>query len=240
MKHAGLVATTKRGIYQITERGWAVLARGLERIDNEVLSEFDEFRAFLERSRSKASPADAQVAVQEIDAAASPEEALVSAYDTLRENLVSQMIEMLKSVSPARFEAIVVDVLQAMGYGGGRAGAARAVGRSGDGGIDGVIEEDRLGLDTVYVQAKRWENTVGRPAVQAFAGALQGQRAHKGVLITTSDFSADARRYVENLTTRIVLIDGQRLAEMMIDHGVGVSVEATYAVKRLDSDYFEE
>ena len=114
------------------------------------------------------------------------------------------------------------------------------MGRSGDGGIDGVIDEDRLGLDAVYVQAKRWENTVGRPTVQAFAGELQGQRAHKGVMITTSDFSADARAYAESLATRIVLINGQRLAELMIDHDVGVSVEATYTVKRVDSDYFDE
>lgn len=131
-------------------------------------------------------------------------------------------------------------MLQALGYGGGRAGAARAVGRSGDGGIDGVIEEDRLGLDNVYVQAKRWEGTVGRPTVQAFAGALQGQKAHKGVMIITSDFSADARAYAESLATRIVLINGQRLAELMVDHDVGVSPEAIYTVKRLDGDYFEE
>jgi restriction system protein len=240
MKNAGLVTTTKRGVYQITERGRAVLRRGLPRVDNTVLSEFEEFRAYINKYRAAQSSSQlADPSPVEPSNGASPEEALLAAHETLRENLASQLIDMLKSVSPARFEAIVVDVLQAMGYGGGRAGAARAVGRSGDGGIDGVIEEDRLGLDTVYVQAKRWEHTVGRPVVQAFAGALQGQRAGKGVMITTSDFSADARRYVENLSTRIVLIDGQRLAEMMIDHNVGVSVEATYALKRLDSDYFE-
>lgn len=162
-----------------------------------------------------------------------------NAYQTLRAELISQILDVLRSVDPARFERVVVDVLEAMGYGGGRAGAARTIGRAGDGGIDGVIEEDRLGLDTVYVQAKRWDSNVGRPAVQAFAGALQGQRAHKGVMMTTSDFSADARAYVANLPTRIVLIGGQRLAEMMIDHGVGVSAESTYTIKRLDSDYFE-
>ncbi|HET8700025.1 MAG TPA: restriction endonuclease [Gammaproteobacteria bacterium] len=241
MKHAGLVATTRRGIYQITDRGRSVLARRLPRIDNEVLREFPEFLDFLNRSHAeKASAPAAPDALPGPVATASPEEALEAAYDTLRETLVSQVIDALKSVSPSHFERIVIDVLQAMGYGGGRAGAARAIGRSGDGGIDGVIEEDRLGLDTVYVQAKRWEGTVGRPTVQAFAGALQGQRAHKGVMITTSDFSADAKRYIENLTMRIVLIDGQRLAEMMIDHDVGVTAESTYTIKRLDSDYFEE
>jgi restriction system protein len=240
MKNAGLVTTAKRGVYQITERGRAVLSRGLTRVDNTVLSEFEEFRAYINKYRTTQSSSQlANPSPVEPSNDASPEEALLAAHETLRENLASQLIDMLKSVSPARFEAIVVDVLQAMGYGGGRVGAARAVGKSGDGGIDGVIEEDRLGLDTVYVQAKRWGNTVGRPDVQAFAGALQGQRATKGVMITTSEFSAEAQRYVANLPTRIVLIDGQRLAEMMIDHNVGVSVEATYALKRLDSDYFE-
>jgi restriction system protein len=241
MKQAGLVATTKRGIYRITDRGRAVLARGLGHINNDVLSEFEEFRAYQQRTHVEGTPKETMAAgPTSAVAISSPEESLEAAYETLRETLVSQLIEMLKSVSPARFEAIVIDVLQAMGYGGGRAGAARAVGRTGDGGIDGVIEEDRLGLDTVYVQAKRWENVVGRPTVQAFAGALQGQRASKGVMITTSDYTAEARRYVDNLPTRIVLVDGQRLAEMMIDHDVGVSAEATYTVKRLDSDYFEE
>jgi restriction system protein len=241
MKQAGLVATRKRGIYHITDRGRAVLERGLERIDNDILSEFEEFQAYQQRTRVEGTAKETAASGPTSAAAvSSPEESLEAAYETLRETLISQLIETLKSVSPARFETIVIDVLQAMGYGGGRAGATRAVGRSGDGGIDGMIEEDRLGLDTVYVQAKRWENTVGRPTVQAFAGALQGQRANKGVMITTSDFSADARRYVETLSTRIVLIDGQRLAEMMIDHGVGVSAEAVYTVKRLDSDYFDE
>jgi len=241
MKQAGLIATKKRGIYHITDRGRAVLARGLERINNDVLSEFEEFRAYQQRTHVEGTAKEPAASDQTSAAAvSSPEESLEAAYETLRETLISQLIEMLKSVSPARFETIVIDVLQAMGYGGGRIGAARAVGRSGDGGIDGVIEEDRLGLDTVYVQAKRWENTVGRPTVQAFAGALQGQRASKGVMITTSDYTAEARRYAENLPSRIVLVDGQRLAEMMIDHGVGVSVEVTYTVKRLDSDYFEE
>jgi restriction system protein len=238
MKQAGLVRTTTRGVYQITDRGSAILARNLTRIDNAVLEEFQEFRDF--RVRSSDDGDDAVSVAPPVPATSSPEEALQAAYGTLRADLVTQLLEVLRSVSPNRFETIVVDVLQAMGYGGGRAGAARAVGRAGDGGIDGVIEEDRLGLDTVYVQAKRWEGNVGRPIVQSFAGALQGQRATKGVMITTSDYSPDARRYVDALPARVVLINGQRLAEMMIDHGVGVSEGKTYTIRRLDSDYFEE
>lgn len=238
MRQAGLIDTVRRGVYRITDRGRKVLGSHPMRVDNELLRQFPEFRAFLERSRTEGEVEALPVTLTEPSSRASPEEALEAAYRTLRAELITQVLDATRRVSPARFEAIVIDVLQAMGYGGGREGAARAVGRAGDGGIDGVIEEDRLGLDTVYVQAKRWEGNVGGPAVQAFAGALQGQRAHKGVMITTSDFSSDARAYAAGISTRIVLIDGQRLAEMMIDHDVGVSAEATYTIKRVDSDYF--
>lgn len=239
LKQAGLVNTPARGVYEITERGREVLARSPSKIDNSLLSEFVEFREFRERSGAETVSAKA-VSGDDSSQEESPEEALDRSYQILRASLVSQLVETLRGVSPERFENIVIDVLAAMGYGGGREGAARAVGRSGDGGIDGVIEEDRLGLDSIYVQAKRWEANVGRPHVQAFAGALQGHRAHKGVMITTSDFTADAKAYTANLSTRIVLIDGLRLAEMMIDHDVGVSAEVTYIVKQIDSDYFEE
>jgi restriction system protein len=240
MKQAGLVQTTARGVYQITDRGRTVLAGNPVSINTDLLNEFEDFRAFVARGRGTGDSTSIETLSKAPSSTESPEEALEAASSTLRADLISQLIDILKKATPARFETIVIDVLQALGYGRGRVGAARAVGRSGDGGIDGVIDEDRLGLDSVYVQAKRWEGTVGRPVVQAFAGALQGQRAHKGVMITTSDFSADARAYVENLAARIVLINGQRLAELMIDHNVGVSVEATYTIKRLDSDYFEE
>jgi restriction system protein len=239
LKQAGLVNTPARGVYEITERGREVLARSPFKIDNSLLSEFVEFRAFRERTGVETVSAIA-VSGDDSSQEESPEEALERSYQILRASLVSQLVETLRGVSPERFEQIVIDVLAAMGYGGGREGAARAVGRSGDGGIDGVIEEDRLGLDSIYVQAKRWEANVGRPHVQAFAGALQGHRAHKGVLITTSDFTAEAKGYAATLSTRIVLIDGLRLAEMMIDHNVGVSAEVTYTVKQIDSDYFEE
>jgi restriction system protein len=242
LKQADLVRTVSRGVYRITDRGLSVLARNLPHIDNSVLEEFEEFRAFKARSQSSDDEAEAAsiAPTRGRRDEGSPEETLEAAYKTFRADLVTQLLDMLRTVEPTRFEKIVVDVLQAMGYGGGRVGAARAIGRSGDGGIDGVIEEDRLGLDTVYVQAKRWESNIGRPIVQGFAGALQGQRARKGVMITTSDYTNDARAYVASLSTRIVLINGERLAEMMIDHNVGVSTEQTYAIKKLDSDYFED
>ena len=146
----------------------------------------------------------------------------------------------LRECSPAFFEQVVVDLLVAMGYGGSRRDAGQAVGRAGDGGIDGIIKEDRLGLDGIYVQAKRWEASVGRPTVQAFAGSLEGHRARKGVLITTSELTGDARDYVTRIEKRIVLISGAELADLMVEHGVGVTEVRSYALKRLDSDYFEE
>ena len=150
------------------------------------------------------------------------------------------MIDTTKGVSPTFFEEVVIDLLVRMGYGGNRTEAARAIGRTGDGGIDGVIDEDRLGLDSIYVQAKRWEGSVGRPDIQKFAGALQGQRATKGIFITTSTFTGEAVEYAQRIGTRIVLIDGRRLAALMFEHDVGVSPKRTYTVKDIDGDYFEE
>jgi restriction system protein len=145
-----------------------------------------------------------------------------------------------RGVSPAFFEELVIDLLVRMGYGGTRTEAARAIGRTGDGGIDGVIDEDHLGLDSIYVQAKRWEGSVGRPEIQKFAGALQGQRATKGIFITTSTFTGEAVEYAQRIGTRIVLIDGRRLAALMFEHDVGVSPKRAYTVKDIDGDYFEE
>jgi len=160
-------------------------------------------------------------------------------YQTAREELKDELIARIKVGSPAFFERLVVELLVRLGYGGSREDAGQTLGRSGDGGIDGVIKEDRLGLDVIYLQAKRWEGTVGRPEVQKFAGALQGQRAKKGVFLTTSSFSSEAIQYASFIDTRIVLIDGEKLVSLMIDTGVGDSTKATYEVKRLDSDYFE-
>ncbi len=169
-----------------------------------------------------------------------PSELLESSYQGLRQALADELLERIEKASPRFFERLVVDLLVAMGYGGSRADAGQAVGRSGDDGIDGIIKEDRLGLDFVYVQAKRWDQAVSRPLVQAFAGSLEGQRARKGVFITTSRFTREAEEYVTRIEKRIVLVDGERLAQLMIDHGVGVADVASYHVKRVDLDYFDE
>lgn len=176
----------------------------------------------------------------DVDEDIPPNEILEKAYQTLRKSLARDLIEKIRQASPVFFERLVVDLLLKMGYGGSRPDAGSITKRGADGGIDGVIKEDKLGLDVIYIQAKRWANTVGRPEVQAFAGSLEGNRAKKGVFITTSQFSADAKAYVSQIEKKIVLIDGERLSEMMIDHDVGVSVGETYAVKRIDSDYFSE
>ncbi len=167
-----------------------------------------------------------------------PEELLESIISEINDNLAREILDIVKNCSPVFFERLVVALLVKMGYGGTLADAARVIGRSGDGGIDGIIDEDRLGLDAIYIQAKRWEGIVGRPEIQKFVGALQGQRAHKGVFITTSDFTKEAQEYVKNISNKVVLMNGFALARLMIENNVGVSVAVTYEVKKIDSDYF--
>ena len=168
-----------------------------------------------------------------------PEESIEENYQQIRKELATELLQKIKDNTPAFFEELVVDLLVKMGYGGSREDAGRAVGGSGDGGIDGIINEDRLGLDVIYVQAKRWEGNVGEPEIARFAGALAGRGATKGIFITTSDFTRAARAY-DASGFKIVLIDGHQLAQLMIDHDVGVSIEKTYEIKRVDSDYFAE
>lgn len=194
------------------------------------LRQYPEFVQFRRARRPAAG--------EEIDE--TPEEILESSYQNLRRDLAKELLERIMSCSPTFFEGLVVDLLVAMGYGGSRIDAGQAVGQSHDGGIDGIIKEDKLGLDVVYVQAKRWEATVGRPKVQTFAGSLEGLRARKGVLITTSQFSQEARDYVKRIEKRIVLINGEQLAELMIDHGIGTTEVASYPLKKVDLDYFGE
>ena len=235
LKKAGLVDSPKRGVWQITSRGTALLVSGITSIRNRDLREFPEFIAFRPRTAGEAT----EPTSDEDETATTPTEAIESAYQLLRDELAEELLDRVKSETPAFFEQLVVDLMLAMGYGGSRKEAGEATQLSVDGGIDGVIREDRLGLDTIYLQAKRWEGTVGRPDVQKFAGALQGERARKGVMITTSAFSDGARRYVERLDSRIVLIDGSRLADLMMDHDVGVATKHRYDVKVIDGDYFE-
>ena len=234
MKKAGLLHYMRRGHYRIAERGLKVLRENPPKIDVKFLERYEEFRKF-RKIRRKPPQKDPPKESEE-----TPEEAIESGYQSLRNELADDLLLQVKGCSPTFFERIVVNLLVKMGYGGTLEDAGKAIGRSGDEGIDGVIKEDRLGLDVVHIQAKRWENTVGRPDVQKFAGALQGQRAKKGVFITTSNFSNEARDYVSRIESKIVLIDGEELAQFMIDHGIGVTPVANYEIKRIDLDYFAE
>ncbi|HYO47781.1 MAG TPA: restriction endonuclease [Gemmatimonadota bacterium] len=238
LKQAGLLESPRRGSYRLVERGRSALTEGVDRIDIQYLMRFPEFAAF-RRPSGGTSPTVGRTPQSE-DIALTPDEQMRVGYARLRANVAAQLLERVQQVTPKFFEELVVDLLVAMGYGGSREDAAAVVGRSGDEGIDGIIKEDRLGLDAIYVQAKRWKETVGRPDIQRFAGALQGQRARKGVFITTSTFTAEAKAYANNLQSTIVLVDGNELAEFMLDHGVGVGEAETLKVLRLDEDYFSE
>lgn len=234
LKKAGLLEATRRGYVRITDRGLDVLEHNPDRIDIKFLERYEEFQQF--RTAHLEEEAIPGPGPEEV----TPEEALEAAYNQLRDNLSSELLQQVKAVSANLFEKIVVELLLKMGYGGSRKDAGQAIGKSGDEGIDGIIKEDRLGLDTIYIQAKRWENTVGRPEVQKFAGALQGQRARKGVMITTSSFSRGAYDYASRIENKIVLIEGEQLAQLMIDHNLGVGPVASYEVKKVDTDYFTE
>ena len=236
MKKAGLIESTRRGYFRITNRGVNVLKQNPPKIDVRFLFDFEEFRQFKTFRRER--PIRPREIEEEPER--TPEEALESAYQNLRNELANELLQQIKTSSPSLFEKIVVELLVEMGYGGSRKDAGEAIGRVGDEGIDGIIKEDRLGLDIIYIQAKRWGNTVGRPEIQRFAGALQGQRARKGIFITTSNFSREAHDYASSIDSKIVLIDGDQLAQFMIDHNIGVSLVTNYEVKKLDSDYFME
>ena len=233
-KQAGLVENTRRGYFKISQRGLDLLTTNPKKINKKTLEQYPEF---LEFQNVRKEVNEIQRSVDEPEKQ-TPEEQLENAYKILSDGLAIEIIQLVKSCSPAFFERLVVELLLAMGYGGTRADAGRAIGQSGDGGIDGIIDEDRLGLDSIYIQAKRWEGVVGRPEIQKFVGALQGQRAHKGVFITTSDFTKEAQEYVKNITNKVVLMNGFNLARLMIENNVGVSKAATYEVKKIDSDYF--
>ena len=234
LRKTGLLESTGRGLFRITDRGREVLADNPQRIDLKYLSRFPELEEFRSAKRDSGSAPSAPT-----ESDATPEEQLDSIHQELDEALALEVLDLALACSPRFFEQLVVEMLVAMGYGGSLKDAGQAVGRSGDEGIDGIIKEDRLGLDAVYIQAKRWKDTVGRPVVQAFAGSLEGHRARKGVLITTSSFSKEAEDFVKRIEKRIVLIDGQQLARHMIELNIGVTPTSTYTIKRVDNDYFE-
>ncbi|MBI3864908.1 MAG: restriction endonuclease [Planctomycetia bacterium] len=237
LKKSGLVISTSRGRVKITDEGRRVLAQTPAKIDTHFLSQYPSYVEFKQTRRTE-SREDADVVPAEADQ--TPEEAIEAAYRDLRAALADEVLERVRACSPQFFERLVVELLVAMGYGGSLKDAGRAVGRTGDEGIDGIIKEDKLGLDVVCIQAKRWTNTVGRPEVQAFAGSMEGHRAKKGVMLTTATFSKDAQDYISRIERKIVLIDGRQLAELMIDHGIGTTTSRTYDIRRIDSDYFAD
>ena len=235
LQQAGLLNSIRRGYFRITDRGRQLLAEKPDRIGIKLLDRFPEFVEFHKASPKKESSAEETPEAQE---KATPEEMLETAHQQIRNDLAADLLKRIKAAPPSFFERLVVELLVKMGYGGSRREAGKAIGKSGDEGIDGIINEDRLGLDTIYIQAKRWEGTVGRPEIQRFVGALHGKRARKGVFLTTGSFSVDAQDYVSRIDPKVVLIDGWELSELMIDFGLGVTTTATYEIRRVDSDYF--
>ncbi|WP_292387169.1 restriction endonuclease [Methanosarcina sp. UBA5] len=238
LKKAGLLASGRKGYFSITQKGQDVLREKPPFIDVNFLKRYKEFNDFYNKDKPTliAKPEIPEIKGKEdLD----PEEFLEIAYKELHNELVSEVLSIIKKCSTSFFESLVVDVLTKIGYGGSRTDAGRAAGRSHDGGIDGIIKEDRLGIDVIYIQAKRWEGTVPRPEIQKFAGALIGKKAKKGVFITTSTFSREAIEYAD-FTGNIVLIDGETLARLMIEYNVGVSKAKSYDVKKIDTDYFDD
>jgi restriction system protein len=232
----GLTERPKRAVYRITDRGRDVLAKNPDRIDLKVLSQFEELAEFRQPRVTSSNGVKPPSLPNEDEK--TPEERIESAYRELQSALAADLLDRVLEQSPDFFEKLVLDVLYATGYGGSQDDAVTHLGKSGDEGVDGVIREDRLGLDLIYIQAKRWKKVVGRPEVQKFFGALHGQGTTKGILITVSVFSKDALSYAEDVTPRIILVDGKELAQLMIEYGVGVTTSRRYELKRLDLDYF--
>ena len=241
MKKAGLLEATRRGYFRITSRGQELLRKQPKAVNVKLLKQYPEFLEFQQLKGTRSGEKTSVSGVTPDISTATPSEALEAAYENLRNELADELLARLKKSSPSFFERAVVELLVKMGYGGSRVDAGKAIGKSGDGGIDGIIKEDKLGLDVVYIQAKRWsDNPVGRPDVMQFAGALQMQKANKGIFITTSRFTEDARSYVSQIGSKIVLIDGEQLTNLMIENDVGVTVVSMYPVKKIDADYFDE
>ncbi len=242
LKQAGLLTYPKRSYFKITQRGVDLLNEKPESISNTFLTRYPEFVAFKQRKTQDPSAASKVFAKPVFDSHQTPEEEIETAYDQLRSALAEELLHTVIDTTPSFFEKLVVELLFKMGYGGTHRELARQIGQSGDEGIDGVIDQDKLGLDTIFIQAKRWQaqSTIGRPEIQRFVGALIGQYARRGVFITTAKFSKEARDYVGKIDAKVILIDGERLAELMIDYGVGVSLKTSYEIKAIDYDFFSD
>lgn len=239
LKNAGLLEIVRRGTFIITQRGLEVLSNpDINELNQQILLTYEEFRKF--KNVQSPSKSEENPQVFEKTHQLTPQEQLEESYQVLENQICEELLEKVKSCSPDFFERLVVELLVGMGYGGSVEEAGKAIGKSGDEGIDGIIKEDVLGLDMIYVQAKRWEGTVGRPEIQKFTGSLEGQRARKGVFITTSDFTRESREYVEKIEKKIILINGKDLAKYMLKYDIGVSNVTKYTIKKIDFDYFEE
>lgn len=239
LKKAGLLDSPKRGYLIITQRGLDVLKQKPKEVNVALLQQFSEF---LEFQSSKRDDNITENTIVQSESIQTPEEILENSYQDIRKSLAQELLDKITKLSPSFFERLVVELLVKMGYGGSMKDAGKALGKSGDEGIDGTIKEDKLGLDIIYIQAKRWQpgNVVGRPEIHKFVGALAGQGAKKGIFITTSTFTKDALEFVPRNETKIVLIDGYLLAQLMIDYNLGVATQQVYEIKKIDSDYFEE
>lgn len=246
LKQADLIENTARGIYHLTDLGAKILSENPERIDNNFLSQFETFRNYISHpSGEKSEPTDNpnQIGSSISLHSQTPQDTLEEAYKKINDTLAEDILSEVMKQTPTFFEHLVVKLLTKMGYGGFLKDSGVVTQRSGDEGIDGIIREDKLGFDMIYIQAKRWEqnSTIGRPAVQGFVGALAGKGATKGLFITTAKFTKEAKEYVsQQHATKIVLVDGVTLAKLMIEYNVGVSIEATYEVKKIDSDFFND
>ena len=242
-KKARLVTSVRRGVFCITEEGIKILAKKPQRIDLKFLKEIPEFKQWKDsyiKDWQNAHSADRKDIVEEIETDKTPEELLDYSYFQLKEELAIELIEKIKECSPSFFERLVIDLLIKMGYGGSRKEAGKVIGKSGDSGIDGIINEDKLGLDTIYIQAKKWENTFPISQIRDFAGSMLSKKAKKGIFISTSDYPKGAYDFVSSIEPKIILINGKELAELMIEYGVGVTTKINYEVKKMDNDYFEE
>jgi len=235
LKKAGLLESTKRSYFKITDLGLEVLQKNPKEISVKFLEQFPQFIEFRNLRKEKGEEEK-----EEKNLTQTPQELLEYGYQRIKKDLASELLDFVKKSSPRFFEKLVVELLIKMGYGGSLKDAGEAIGQSGDGGIDGIIKEDKLGLDIIYIQAKRWENVVGSKEVRNFVGSLAGQKANKGVFITTSSFTRDALDYVKTIPHKVILIDGETLAQLMIENDVGVSKITSYDIKKIDSDYFEE
>ena len=238
-RRALFIEIPQRGIWKLTDRGKEYLANHDSLTINNLL-DYKEFSEYASKSTKKTKQKVEPIKSSIASLGVTPTEALEDAFTNINDSLSDELLSIIKNLSPTFFEKLVVDLLVAMGYGGDYQDAAEVTQQSKDGGVDGIIKEDKLGLDKIYIQAKRWMNVVGKPIIQQFAGALDGVKASKGVFITTSSYSKDAKKYVDSLSKKIVLIDGKELTSFMIEYNLGVSVKKAYVVKRIDTDYFEE